>query len=251
MSLRQKAFLAFIGLATAVQAGLGIWQWQRLGEKEALIAGIAAAAKAEPRVLAGAPLWSRVSLTGRYLHQHTAYVRTSRPDKGRQQGGFGVIVMTPMVTRLCNTEGRCTLANVYVNRGFVPTPPDGRIPAFDKPDEPVTITGFIRPGEKPGLFGPANDPARKVWFTRDVEAMARAAELPGTEAPSGSPYDRFVDREAVAGEKAPFGLEVQSFLTSVPNNHRQYAFTWWGLALTNIIALGFFLFRRRSRHETR
>lgn len=251
MSLRQKAFLAFIGLATAVQAGLGIWQWQRLGEKEALIAGIATAAKSEPRPLTDAPLWSRVTLTGRYLRQHTAYVRTSRPDKGGQQGGFGVIVMTPMVTRLCNAEGRCTLGSIYVNRGFVPTPPNGRIPAFEKPDEPVTITGFIRPGERPGLFGPSNDPARKVWFTRDVDAMARAAELPGAEVQSGSPYDRFIDREAATGEKAPFGLEAQTFLASVPNNHRQYAFTWWGLALTNIIALGFFQLRRRSRHETR
>lgn len=251
MSFKVKAFLVFILIATAVQAGLGTWQWQRLGEKEALIAGITASAKSEPRSLSGAPMWSRVTLTGRYLHQHTAYIRTSRPDKAGQPGGFGVMVMTPFVTRLCNAEGRCALSNVHVNRGFVPTPPNGRIPAYEKTEETVTITGFVRPGEKPGWFGPSNDPARKVWFTRDTEAMARAAELPGALSPSESLFNRFIDREAIAGEKAPLGLDAGAFVMSVPNNHRQYAFTWWGLALTNIIALGFFLFRRRSRQETR
>jgi len=249
MSLRLKAFLAFILAVTLVQAGLGVWQWRRLAEKEALIAGIAASAKGEPRPLAGAPLWGRVRLTGRYLHQHTAYVRTSRPDKAGQQGGFGVLVMTPIVTRLCEAEGRCGLVNIYVNRGFVPTPPDGRIPAYDRSDEAVTITGFIRPGEKPGLIGPSNDPTRKTWFTRDVEAMARTAEL--TAVPSGSAHDRFIDREASAGEKAPYGLEAATFLANIPNNHRQYAFTWWGLALTNLVVLGFFLAKRRRDEETR
>lgn len=247
MSLRLRLFVGFILVASAVQAGLGAWQWNRRAEKAAFVAAMEKAASGPAVPFAGAALWSKVSLTGRYLHQHTAYVRTSRAVKG-QTTSFGVLVMTPLVTRLCAGDGKCSLANVYVNRGFLPTLPDGKIPPYARPDDPVTLTGFLRPGEVPTLFQPSNDPAKKLWFGRETEAMARIAQLPGADAPSGSPYDRFIDREAVAGEAAPLGIEVEGFLKAIPDNHLTYAFTWWGLMLTNLVVLIFFL-RRKDRDE--
>jgi surfeit locus 1 family protein len=250
-----RLFLVFIGIVTALQVALGFWQWERRKEKAAFLTAIERAAASPPRALSGAPHWSRVTLTGRYAHDRSAYVRTSRPaGRDGRGGGFGVFVMTPFITRLCGADGQCSLVNVYVNRGFLPTPPDGRIPAYDQPDDPVTITGFLRPGENPGLFQPRNDPEKRVWFHRSTEAMALAAGLPGAihaEAASYL-YAQFIDREAEAGETAPpFGVEARAFLSAIPNNHLQYALTWWGLAVTNIVVLGVFLAGRRRKAETR
>lgn len=241
MSLKLRLFVAFILAVSVVEFGLGLWQWNRRAEKAAFVAAMEKAAAGPAVPYAGAPLWSKVEITGRYLHQHTAYVTTSRAS------GFGVLVMTPLVTRLCSKEGRCALNNVYVNRGFLPTQPDGKIPAYERPDEPVTLVGFLRPSEPPSLFQPSNDPGKKVWFGRDVAAMAKVAQLPGADAPSGSPYDRFIDREAIQGEVAPLGIETRSFLKAIPDNHLTYAFTWWGLMLTNLVVLVFFLRRRPDR----
>jgi surfeit locus 1 family protein len=250
-----RLFLVFIGAITVFQVGLGVWQWERRKEKAAFLSAIEHAAASAPRAFSGAPLWSRVTLRGRYAHDRSAYVRTSRPaGKDGRGGGFGVFVMTPFITQVCGADGKCSLTNVYVNRGFLPTPPDGRIPPHDWPDDPVTIIGFLRPGEKAGLFQPGNDPRKGTWFHRSTEAMALAAGLPGAihaEAASYL-YAQFVDREAAPGETAPpFGIEARAFLAAIPNNHLQYALTWWGLALTNILVLAVFLAGRRGRREAR
>ncbi|MFY8115130.1 MAG: SURF1 family protein [Rhabdaerophilum sp.] len=258
MSLRLKGFLAFIAAITLFQAGLGFWQWQRLGEKQAFISGIAAAAQAPPKSLGEARLWDRVTVTGRFAHERTSYVRTSRPEpkpgpktgRALQGSGFGVFVMTPFITRLCAADGRCALVNIYVNRGFLPTRADGRLPPFDRPTEPVTLTGFLRPDETPGLFPPHNDPQRQVWFFRSTGEMARQTGLPGAETDEGASaaYARFIDLQAAPDAvDPPHGVEVEAFLAAIPNNHFQYALTWWGLALTNVVGLTFFLASRRRR----
>lgn len=256
MTLRMKAFALFVTLAVATQVGLGVWQWQRMGEKRAMIAAIEASAKAPPVDLAAAKLWDRVEVTGRYLHENTAYVRSSRPEpkpgerdaQGRvPASGFGVLVLTPFVTRLCTTSAPCSLETIYVSRGFLPTEPNGRIPAFDRPDEPVTIRGFLRASESATLFQPGNDPARDVWFHRSVAEMAVRAGLFRAGEPGR--YQRFIDREAIPGEiKPPYGVAIGDFLRAIPNNHFQYALTWWGLALTSLgVSLAFLMGRRKRR----
>jgi surfeit locus 1 family protein len=257
MSLRLKAFIGLIALMTLVQLGLGVWQWNRRAEKQAFLAAIETAAAGMPETLAGAGLWHRVSVTGRFLHEKTAYVRSSRPDpvpgardsNGRQlaAGSFGVVVMTPFVTQACEGASPCPLTTLYVNRGFVPTPPDGKIPAFARPEDTVTLTGFLRPSERASLLQPGNDPARGIYFFRTIEEMAKAAGLLGAGA-TPSPYTRFLDRQAEPEETAPpFGISVRDFLKGVPNNHFEYALTWWALGVTNLLALAVFLVMRRKQ----
>jgi surfeit locus 1 family protein len=161
--------------------------------------------------------------------------------------GFGVLVMTPFVYRDCAPEGACKLATIYVHRGFLPTPPDGRIPVYDRPEETIRLVGFVRPSEKPGLFQPGNDPARKIWFQRSIEEMAVQANLFGAGKPGDAAFTRFIDREAAPGETAPpIGIDVPEFLKAIPDNHFGYALTWWALAATNVIFLVFFVLARRK-----
>jgi surfeit locus 1 family protein len=109
-----------------------------------------------------------------------------------------------------------------VNRGFVP---EGKQDPAARPagqiTGPVAMVGVLRWPERPGLFTPAGDPARNIWFARDSAAIAAAKgidaapfyiELESPEPPGGLPH---------AGRLQP----------NLPNNHFGYALTWLGLAV--------------------
>ena len=72
-----------------------------------------------------------------------------------------------------------------------------------------------------GLFTPAGDPARNIWFARDSAAIAAAKDVA-----DAAPF--FVEMESpVPPGGLPHPGPVQP---SLPNNHLQYALTWLGLA---------------------
>ena len=93
------------------------------------------------------------------------------------------------------------------------------------------MTGLAReaPKEKPGYFVPDNEPAKRTFFWRDLTGMAAGLSL-------GSgvrilPF--FID----AGPgRAPGGWPVGGTTNvTLPNDHLQYAVTWYGLAAVLIV----------------
>ncbi len=161
-------FLAFTLIGSVVLVSLGAWQWQRRSEKRAFIAQIAEAATKSAKPIAEGKLWERVTVSGRYRPEKTAYIRTSRPapkpgerDRfGRVPvSGFGVQVITAFNTEFCEA-GNCRPAVILVNRGFLPTPALGRYPADRDPAWPRDPHGFLRPGEREGSFRPITIPPR-------------------------------------------------------------------------------------------
>lgn len=220
------------GLMFAGFFALGTWQIFRLQWKLALIerveqrvhaAPVAAPAVAQwPRLNAEADDYRRVRLGGVYLQGSDTQVLASL-DRG-----IGYWVLTP----LCTADGGI----VMVNRGFIragsggwapqPAPPAAAADACGAARAagaaPVSVSGLLRLSEASGRLR-QNEPARNYWYTRDVQAIARARGLPAV-----APY--FVDADAVAAaaEGAPIGgLTVVSF----PNSHLVYAVTWYALAL--------------------
>jgi surfeit locus 1 family protein len=244
LSKRQIAFILLVLAMTGVQLSLGFWQWDRRAEKQALLQGIERGAAAAPKSFGEHAIWDRVSVQGRYLPQKTAYIRTSRPQpklgEAVQNGqaaasGFGVLVISAFEIDPCLA---CTPQIVLVNRGFVPTPPNGLIPAFETPEGPLSVTGFWRPSEREGLFPPKNDPGQGVFFFRSIGAIAGYLGLPSSTTITG-----FLDREADVHEsQPPFGIRPAAFIKAIPNNHLEYAFTWWALAATNLV-IGAFMIR--------
>ena len=91
----------------------------------------------------------------------------------------------------------------------------------------------MRASEPRNLFTPADEPERRVFFTRDVEALARAMGL-GAHAPF------VIDAEA-GPDPLPEGGETR--LTFV-NNHLSYAFTWFGLAAALLGVFGVYAYGR-------
>jgi surfeit locus 1 family protein len=255
-------FIAFTLVGAAILAALGTWQWNRRAEKLAFIAAIEAAAKGPAKPYATAQLWDRVTITGRFLPNKVAYIRTSRPapkpgerdSRGRVPvSGFGVWVMQAFEYQNAPKDEHGQTYSVLISRGFLPTPPNGAIPPFETPQGEVSLTGFLRPGEKEALFPPYNDPAKGVYFFRDTAQIAKWLGLVGAQDFSEDVHrslNSFIDREALPNEAAPpFGVETRDFLKAIPNNHLEYAITWWSLAATNLAVAGFFLASRRRRKD--
>jgi surfeit locus 1 family protein len=127
---------------------------------------------------------------------------------------------------------------VIVNRGFVP---EGKQdPAARRAGQPqgiAEIVGAMRWPEPRGMFTPNDTPAKNLWFVRDPAAIA-AAKRWGAVAPF------YIDQEA---PPAPGGLpQVGPLRPSLPNNHLQYAVTWYGLALVVLVS-GIVFVRPRRR----
>jgi len=209
--------------------GLGTWQVQRLSWKEGLIAernaSLAAAPVALPADLAAARAleFHPVRADGEFLNDHELYLNAQE-----LRGDQGFHVITPF--RLA--DGRMLL----VDRGFVPT--DHERPDTRRAGEiagPTTVTGLLRLPEPSGWFTPANEPAKNSWFSVDLPAMARAAGI-------GDALPFYID----AGKTPnPGGLpQGGQTITDLPNNHLQYAITWYALAVALIVVYIRFASRR-------
>ena len=258
---RAGLFIAFIGLATCVQLALGVWQWSRMGEKEAYLRVVGASALADPKPISDAKMWDRVVLHGRYRTDKALHVLFSRPSPERgvrdQHGrvpasGFGVLVMTPFDYEDCQPTARddktsaCDKKIIFVNRGFLPTPPNGAVPAIETAEGGLDIIGFLRPSEVRATFQPGNDRDKKIFFLRDLNDLAAVS---GIGAINTSFY---VDRQALPHEMAPpIGVDIKEFLKGIPNSHYGYALTWFALAATNLGILLIFLIQGRNNRANK
>ncbi len=233
-------FAVFILIALGVLVALGTWQLERRAWKEALIAELDRKLSAPPADLparerwpqldAGTDEFRRVAFPAEFLPGEEALVYTSGSSLRPDVSGPGYWVFAP--ARLAGGS------LVIVNRGFVPegrqdlkTRGEGRARGV------IDIVGVMRWPEQRGPFTPKDEPAKNLWFARDPAAMA-AAKNWGNVAPF------YVDQEAPL---PPGGLPRAGPLkASLPNNHLQYAVTWYGLALVILIA-GLVFLRARAR----
>ncbi len=211
-------FTIAVAIMTAILIGLGVWQVDRLHWKLDLIATMDRKMHAAPVAVdgAGAPFawlpqndYARVSLNGRFDNSKEAYIFTTGP------GGIPVYhVLTPFTT----DAGHAYL----VDRGMVPI--DKRDPA-SRPQGQVEggahIVGIWRTPDGPGLFTPAPDVAHRVWYARDIKAIA-ASEHVSLAAP--------VVIEADATPNPGGWPQGGQTVVDLPNNHLSYAITWFGLA---------------------
>lgn len=215
----------------AVLVSLGVWQLQRRVWKEELIADMAARADAAPVPLPVEAQWSELEpQTYEYRHVEARgqfdYDKEALVFRAAGPGGFGpgYLVLTPL--RLDSG------AVVIVNRGYVrqerkePTE-RGQTPG-QIPGEAV-VHGLMRPPEPRNLFTPADEPAKGLYFTRDPAAIAAHFNLARV-----APFSIDADAADVPGGWPKGGTTVRA----LPNNHFEYALTWFGLAAA---LLGVFL----------
>lgn len=214
--------------AVLVMLGLGTWQMQRLAWKEDLVHRVeqrlhAAPIPLPPTIADPEALEFRpVTVTGRFLNDKELLL-VARP----RQGQAGYELLTPL-QRPAEDGGGVVL----VNRGFLPM--DKRAPASrpeSRVEGPVTVTGLVRLPQPAGWLQPGNRPGAESWMRLDPPAMAASAGLETV-----APLAVEMSPDPARGNAPQTGvLNGIQPLVELPNNHRQYAFTWYSLAATLVV----------------
>jgi surfeit locus 1 family protein len=239
-------------LALAILLGLGGWQLQRRAEKAEQLAALERSITAEPLPLSAGALrrlrvgpagsddaasgkigeLRRVRVAGTFLPVPPIPVRVTLPAArdGRQPSGIGFFVMSPLAL-----EGG---GAVFVNRGFVTAGAGWKPPPLPAPSGPAEVVGLLRRPEAASPFGPRDTPEKGEFFLREPAALARAAGIA-----EALPF--FIDEERHAGREGPAGADAAAMVARIPNNHLQYALTWFGLAATLLGVVAAFLWSRR------
>jgi surfeit locus 1 family protein len=227
------ALIVFAGLV-----GLGSWQLDRKAWKEGLIDTLNQRLAAAPSELPPPERWPslaraqdeyrRVRFAAEILPNEEALVFTSGSTFRPDVSGPGYWVFAP--ARLAGG------GLVVVDRGFVPEGrQDKATRAAGEVAARLDMVGVMRWPEQAGWFTPQAEPGHNLWFARDPIAIAQTKSW---------------------GEVAPFFIELESpqppgglprpgpLKVNLPDDHLQYALTWFGLATVLVVSFAFWL---RSR----
>ena len=231
-------FAIFTLVMVAGFVGLGLWQLQRRADKHVLIAALDERLAALPKALPVSAQWPaltpgkdefrRVSFTATYAPLPDAMVYSSGSAVRNDVSGPGTWALLP--ARLDSGE------TVVINTGFVQNTMQDRVQedravARLVTGQPVQLTGYLRFPEVAGALTPSENMAKRLWFTRDHLAMARALKWGEDKI---APF--YIDLETPA---PPSGIPKPGPLTvHLKDDHLQYAITWFTLAGAVMIAFG-------------
>lgn len=242
--IAQVSFVVLMLGLTALFVVLGMWQVERLGQKEAQIAAVEARFDLAPVPFPPVREWDAidpealdfrpVSLTGQFDHTQTVLVFDNLVDARGQYGGAGYWVMAPLRV----ADGGI----VWINRGFVPSHLASSYAQGGVVDDEAeqTIEGVVRRAERANAFTPGSELSERRDWVRNPERLS--AFLSENDVPVAP-----VTIDLPAGE---FGALPQGGETEIvfSNRHLEYAGTWFAFAGITPIMLGFWLWRqRRSR----
>jgi surfeit locus 1 family protein len=230
--------IVWASIGIAILCGLGIWQIFRMGEKQAVLAEIAARAKSPPISLAEA-LKQReqgddiefviVKTIGAFDHVH------ERHKLSTYEGAPGWEIITPFMSE----DGTVTL----VDRGVVPDIlRDGaKRPEPAGQTEVLAIVRSHQAGQ--GYFDPENQDDKNVWYWWDVPAMLASIAIP-----ADTKVAPFVLQSLPGTDATKFPRALPPDI-NLPNNHMQYIITWFGLAAVLAIIAGLFIAKQVRRTD--
>ncbi len=205
--MKKLIFPILLGvIGVAVLVSLGVWQMQRLSWKEAILAEIDARISEAPIALPAAPDPERDTF------QPVRVIGSAEPVEihllvSQKNIGAGYRIVQPFIT-----DGR----RVLIDRGFVALTEKDAL----RPLENVTITGNLHWPDEVDGYTPEPDLPKNIWFARDVPRMAAALNTEPV---------LIVVRDVSPVDDAVSPLPVDS--SGIPNDHLEYAITWFSLAL--------------------
>jgi cytochrome oxidase assembly protein ShyY1 len=220
---------------------------QRRVEKHALIAHLTEWLAAAPGPLPSPSQWSALTPT-RDEFRRVRFVATYQPRPDAMVYGSGSAVRDDISGPGTWAFVPATLPTaeiVVINAGFVQNTMQDRaqqdraVKQFVT-GEPVTLTGYIRFPETAGALTPSENLAKRLWFTRDHLAMARALGWGEGGRPVAPFYIDLEQPVPASGIPKPGPLEVH-----LKDDHLQYAITWFALAGAVVIAFGGWLRAQR------
>ncbi len=202
----------------AVLLSLGFWQMERRAWKNDLMARFDAAELLPAIPMPNTPdSFAKVRLEGRLRTDLQAFY-------GAEVHGevLGAQLIMPLERNGADT--------VLVDLGWVPM---ARRDPLVLPQG--AVEGYVRPAEHAGRFSATDNPGQRLFYTLDPAPIADALGLA-----------RVAPFTLVALGHAPRGVfpEPAQALPRPPNNHLQYAVTWFSFAATLLII--FVLYARKA-----
>ncbi len=228
---------ALVVTGSAVMIGLGIWQLQRLGQRQAANAVLRARLAQPPLALTAQtgdlPEYTPVQAQGVYDFANEIVLRNRAHDQEP-----GVHVLTPLRLGSLGTA-------VLVDRGWLPyTQADAAARApYDSPTGPVTIAGLARASQVRTFFLLPADPTASpgaprldAWYWVDLPQIQ--LQMPYRLLPF------FVEADPRAGQP-PLPISAHDDLDLSDGPHLSYAIQWFSFAA--ILVVGSVVLWRRRR----
>ena len=220
--VRRTIFILIIGLAgIAVLLSLGTWQVQRLTWKQGILAEIDAKISGAPIALPAAPnvtthKYQPVEISGRFVEERIRVLVSQKLI------GAGYRIIQPF-----QTKDRVIL----IDRGFV------KIDQIeDLRNDQASVLGNLHWPDEVDDYTPEPDMKRDIWFARDVTALADTLNT--------DPI-LVIAREITPDSEKVSPIPISS--SGIPNDHLQYAITWFALAAVWAGMSGLFLIGTRRR----
>lgn len=221
-ALALAAFCLFIAL--------GVWQLHRERWKQGIIAEIRAAQAAAPVEMPVSPSpFQKIAVTGIWLPGKAALYGQQVHDTPNGPISGGELIMPLQLA-----DGRVLL----VDLGWVPQ-------STPRPltDLPVQAVGYVHAPIERGFLSPADEPAKGLYYTLDPAVIGSGMALTTI-----APYILIA-----MGPLPPPGSQLPQpaqDLPTPPDNHYEYALTWFGFA--GVLVFEFiFIARKRllTNHE--
>lgn len=211
---------------------LGTWQLSRLNEKDALISSIRNSINSQPIEFSGdvssLDSYLKLKLQGHFL-QDNIFVYGRRSANSEKDGYY---ILTPFV--LNHSSEKILVARAWVPY-FLKTKIESGEVAIPSGDN-TEIIAMNMPGEKKLFFVPDNDISKNIWFFIDLKL---ANTLLATNEKF---YFKQIRAEGLPSDFVP--LQITN-ADKIPNNHLEYAITWYLIAAASLVI--FFLKNYRQK----
>ena len=221
--MKRLTFIVIVAvLGTGLLLSLGKWQMDRLKWKEAMLQEITDQISATPQSIPQTP-----DPDGdKYLSvkaQGTIEEVNVRVLASRKHIGAGYRIISPFVT-----DGR----RILLDRGFIKTD----APLTPPPDRQVEVMGNLHWPKDADEYTPQPDLKNNIWFAREVRDLALHFDTEPVLiiASNITPTTPHI---------APLPVDT----VGIPNDHFQYAVTWFSLATVWTIMSFAFLWNTRQR----
>ena len=217
----KKLFLSLVysSIAILILVSLGTWQLERLRWKTTILSSMTLGLSMPPIKISREIIdninkysYRRIELTGSYLNDNnfTIYSKVLNKKVGKH-------LVVPFKTQY---------GTILVNRGYIPK--DFKT-ISEIESGLVTINGMVKFQQKINYFTPKNNIYKNEWYYININDASDylSAQL----------LNFYIVEENNIEEEYPVGSQYN---INIPNDHLQYAITWFSLALALSIFMNVF-----------
>ena len=211
--------LIYSSIAIIILVSLGTWQLERLRWKTDILTSMKTSLSLPPLEISNDIIkninnysYRQIQLTGSYLYTNhlTIYSKVLNKKVGKH-------LVIPFKTQY---------GTILVNRGFIPK--DYKIPDSSE-TEIIKINGIVKFQQSINYFTPQNNIFKNEWYYININEVSEYISVPL--------LNFYIIEENNIEEEYPVGSQYN---INIPNDHLQYAITWFSLALALSIFMNIF-----------